>query len=69
MNDRLVVTFSVGRMTGDAARIKTERALLFKDTVDFDYIRMIFGVDQYSGSYENDEKPSSKRGKGLGKAK
>jgi hypothetical protein len=67
MNDRVVVTFSVGRMTGEAARIKTERALLFKDTADFDYV--IFGVDPYSASYENDEKPSSKRGKGLGKAK
>jgi hypothetical protein len=53
MNDKLVVTFSVGRMTGEAARIKTERALLFKDTADFDYVRVIFGVDRYSGSYEN----------------
>jgi hypothetical protein len=69
MNDRVVVIFSVGRMTGEAARIKTERALLFKDTAGFDYVRVIFGVDRYSGSYENDEKPSSKRGKGLGKAK
>jgi hypothetical protein len=47
INDRLVVTFSVGRMTGEAARIKTERALLFKDTADFDYVRVIFGVDRY----------------------
>jgi hypothetical protein len=69
MNDRVVVTFSVGRMTGEAARIKTERALLFKDRADFDYIRVIFGEDRYSGSYETDEKPTSKRGKGLGKAK
>jgi hypothetical protein len=69
MNDRVAVIFSVGRMTGEAARIKTERALLFKDTAYFDYVRVIFGVDRYSGSYENDEKPSSKRGKGLGKAK
>jgi hypothetical protein len=56
MNDRLVFTFSVGRMIGEAARIKTERALLFKDTADFNYVRVIFGVDRYSGSYENDEK-------------
>jgi hypothetical protein len=69
MNDRVVVTFSVGRMTGEAARIKTERGLLFKDTADFDYVRVIFGEDRYSGSYENDKKPSRKRGKGLGKAK
>jgi hypothetical protein len=69
MNDRVVVTFSVGRMAGEAARIKTERALLFKDTADFDYVRVIFGVDRYSGFYEIDKKPSSKRCKGLGKAK
>jgi hypothetical protein len=69
MNERVVVTFAVGRMTGEAARIKTKRALLFNDTGDFDYVRVIFGVDRYSGSHGNDENPCSKRGKGLGKAK
>jgi hypothetical protein len=69
MDERIVVTFSFGRMVGETARIETERALLFDDTAHFDYVRVVFGVERCHGPDGSDVRPFSKRGKDLGKVK
>jgi hypothetical protein len=40
VNDRVVVTFSIGRMTGEIARVKTERALMFNNTAVHSTLRL-----------------------------
>jgi hypothetical protein len=47
MKDRVVVTFYVGRMIGEAARIKTERAMLFTDTADFVNVPRAIGTSMF----------------------